>query len=377
MNDLNTIGLVAFCAIAIFIFILLLIGMIVQIMKQKSPPPVPGVTEPQATIVDATHSYAYLYPTGREVFFPSPPHREAVYEISIEGVLHREGSFSDAFYKTDNAGNFAYGADWLRVNGLHLSSYTHELVALDRCEHRYTIRIDHPSDRLRLSLDRNIGWSGWLVVRVRVLPEGTPSLWQHREQAKRQHEAHDKSMRAADELAATIKKLTIRSEMFRNWQDPEFRAKFAEVHAEELIRNQAEIREEATTFLAQDHIVRYFRRHKPEVVERFLGRRDALLMAERIVLDRRLAAAASPSAPPAPPRKKLTAEEVRALKVHRQQVAIGDKVALKLDKIETRLNIRERLEKMPLDQDEREMLEQELIGEIEEGDETHENVRTI
>jgi hypothetical protein len=352
-------------------------GALFDFFERKTNRTEPDPGDLQAGTLRGTQTYTYLYPTGREVFFPRASHAKPVYEITFTGLLHgNNGQFADARYKTDECGNFTWHIDWLRVNGQKLTSSMSELVDEERFEHRYTFHIDGSGRRLTLALEKHESWSGALLATVQVLPSETPSIADVRAAQSARLEAKWEEDKISAKFAEQIQALCVRSQAFRNWADPDYRRKFAEVHADELIRNQSEIRDEATKFLGQTHIVGYLRRHHPDVVERFLGRLEALLMAERIVLDKRLGATQTQS-PPAPPRKKLTAEEVRALKVHRQQVAIQDKVALKLDKIETRLNIRDRLEQMPLDQDERELIENELIGEIEEGDETHENVRTI
>jgi hypothetical protein len=366
-----------------YVFVLIVISFITVVAlcisfcfgtpKPRKSTPNPGDLE--ATRVDKFRSYAYLTTCGREVFFP-PAHEGAVCEITIDGILHNdEGEFSDLFHRTDSSGNFSHGANWLVVNGSSLTNNTWESVVSDRFNHKYIFRVDHSRERLTLALHRNTRWQGYLTANVTVLPMGTPRIAETREAHSARVKAKVEEEAVGTKFAAQIQALCVRSQAFRNWANPDYQKKFAEAHTDELIRNQAEIREEAITFLAQDQIVRYLRRHHKEVVDRFLGRLEALLLAENLQLDKRLAGIAPPAAPP--PKRKLTAEQVRSLKVHRQQVAIGDKVALKLDKIETRLNIRERLEQMPLDQDERELLEEELISEIEDGDGESENGKTI
>ena len=360
------------------ILVIASLALCIKLCFGKSEPEVsiPNPGDLKATRVDPFNSYAYLTTSGREVFFPRATHERAVYEITIEGVLCNDrGDFSDLRYSTDSSGNFRDCVNWLIVNGYSFTNTTHEFVTSDRYHHHYKFRIDNSSERLTLALSRNTRWQGYFKAHVTILPIGTPGIAEtHNARSARLKEKMEEES-VSSKFAAQIQALCVRSRAFRNWSDPEYRKNFAEVHSDELIRNQAEIREEAITFMSQDRIVRYLRRHHPDVVDRYLGRLEALLLAERIALDKRLVGSAPLAAPP--PKRKLTAEQVRSLKVHRQQVAIGDKVALKLDKIEARLNIRERLEQMPLEQDERELLEEELISEIEDEGAESENGKVI
>lgn len=350
---------------------------------QEKGTAVSGISH-QATVIDACRSWAQLAPTGREVFFPSPQHANPVYEITFTGVLRRDdGKLGDALYNTDAHGNFSHHVDRFRVNGGWLGWRTFEMLHADRCHHIYTIRLEHPGDGLTLAVEANGRWQGIINAHVTVLPEGTIGVTERRkreqaEQAalKARRNAEQKIAAAAEAFSHQIQAVCTRAQVFRNWADDDYQRKFAEAHYEELIKNQHEIRDEALKFLSQHALIRYLARHHPEVIRCFTGRLEALLLAETISVDKRLAAqAVPPLPPPPPPKKKLTADEVRRIKIHKQQVQDQDRVALKMDKIETRLMIRERLENMPLDPDEREMLEAELIGEIEQGDE--DNARII
>ncbi len=338
-------------------------------------PPLNTGPDSHASALNQSESQAHLYPKWREVFFPKPTHANPTYEITISGIFHNGSSGVDALYYANGGGNFTYKHEALRVNGRPLRGIPHEIIEADRGEHRYCFHLDHPGERLTLAVwpPWRSDWRGSLSAHVRLLPEDAPSVAlrqiRRRQQAVRERE----EAAASAEFAQQIKTLVIRSEAFRNWRDPQYRAQFAQAHIDELIRCQAEIRKEAIDFLQQEQLVRYLRRHHPEVVECFTGRLEALLIAERVQLEKRLAIEAP--APP-PTRKRLTAEEVRAIKVRKQQIQDSDRVELKMDKIATRLMIRERLDKLPLDPDEREMLEQELIGEVEEGD-ADGNVRTL
>lgn len=323
----------------------------------------------QAMVVSDVESRALLFPKGREVFFPAVPHVNAVYEITFTGVLQKDdGRQSDAFYRTDGCGNFSQPVKWLYVNGTHLSySSTYELIASDRCTHTYKVLLDAPRERLTLSVlpqNGSEGWSGSLSVQARVLPQGTPTIAGRYRLREQSTEVGRESALVAKKFTTVIEKLCIRAELFRNWGDPEFRFKFATVHYDELMRRESEIREEASQIFEQQKIVQYLQRHNPEVLARLTGQFEALMLAERIALEKQFSLG---QPQPAPQKKRLTAEEVRTIKIRRQQVQDFDLVALKLDKIETRLQVRERLANLPLDPDEREMVEQELISEIEAG----------
>src|ERR1700733_4404150 len=114
--------------------------------KELSPARELHDAELQAVVASSGEASARLYPTGREVFFPAPPFEKPVYEVTFSGVLHRTdgASSSDAFYRTGDAGNFHRDAKWLRIKGYKLEHQWEcfDMVRSDRCEHRYTIRID-------------------------------------------------------------------------------------------------------------------------------------------------------------------------------------------------------------------------------------------
>jgi hypothetical protein len=337
--------------------------------------PIPPSSTPPAKVLDRSISCGYLPGTGAEVFFPPTTRPNPVYQVTVTGILrHKNGHHADAFHQIDGHGNYTASHDALLVNGTRLHYIPHDMTVADRFEHKYCFLLDGRGERLTLAMRFNYpsDWCGWLTVEVKLL-KGTPSVALRQNQEKARAEAKIEDARISAAFAKRIAELSTRAEAFRNWEDPEYRNKFAQVHYAELIQHQGEIRAEVIAFLAQRDLVQYLRRHAPLIVARFSGRLEALQIAERVALDKRLAAEIPPAPPP---KKRLTAEEVRAIKIHRQQVQDGDKVALKLDKIETRLHVRERLDKMHLDPDEREMLEQELLSEIDEGDE-HDNTKTI
>lgn len=351
--------------------------------KLRSVPPEPILPirsdGTDATTAGPSVSQGYLYPNGREVFFPAPPNGSRGYEITITGIVRDDRSSADAMYCADGEGNFVRKHDALLLNGKRLPTVLHEMIEADRGDHRYSFRVDYPGERLTLTMHRPFSWrngphwQGSLLAQVRILPADVPSIVDQLSAAKEQAAKREWEVERSTRFAGQIRSLCLRSEAFRNWEDPEYRRKFAQVHYDQLLRNQAKIREEALAFLSDNQVVQYLRRHHPAVVERHIGQLEALSLAERIALDVRLTPTEPPPVPS--PKKRLTAEEVRAIKVHRQQIQDSDKVELKMDKIATRLRIRERLDQMALDPDEREMLEQELIGEIEEGDDG--NLRTV
>ena len=60
------------------------------------------------------------------------------------------------------------------------------------------------------------------------------------------------------------------------------------------------------------------------------------------------------------------------------EVQIGDKVALKLNKVKAKLKVRDDLATMPFsDDDERDAVEEQLFREIDEGDDDNENTKTL
>jgi len=340
-----------------------------KLAEEASSPQTAGAPRADvfATTTNRSNSEAQIHPDGRECFFPVASHVQPTYEITLTGIISYDTGTGDGFYNTDKLGNFVVGHDALLVNGKRLSQIQHEMLEADRGSHRYRFQVDDPGERLTLAFlpASRVPLRGSLMAHVRMLPENLPTVAM-RQARKREQEAKE---REAAKISAAFAKLVtavcIRSELFRNWEDPEYRSRFARVYPEELIACQKEIRDEASQFLEQQELVSYLRRHHPVVVERLMGRFNSLLIAERVVLENRLASIAPL------PKKRLSAEEVRDLKLRRQQIKDGDKIALKLNRVETRLRIREQLDQYQLDTDERDQLERELIDEIDEGDDDH------
>ena len=266
MNDLVIVSL--FCAVLGIVGVAILGGLVAFLIPRTklSPLDSPEVTtaiESQA-VFDGSRAWAKLEPNGREVFFPRADAR-AIYEVTLTGVIRRDsGRLVDAFHQTDSNGNFSHGVDWLRINGRQLGYCDFEIVASERCEHRYVIRVVNSVERLTLALDP--GWGnalsvGVLTAEVTVLPPGTLMARERREierkqvqDEKKREEARQEEVSEAAEFAQVIKTLTLRAETERNWRDPEFRQKFTRVHYKDLIEHRAEIRKEARQFLEQDRL---------------------------------------------------------------------------------------------------------------------------
>ena len=355
---------------------------------QRSPVFPITASDLHAIVIDESRSWTRLVPNGRYVFFPKA-HANAVYELKLTGLIQKgNGRLADAFHEINNDGNFTYDESWLRVNGQRLAGIDCEFVEQDRYQHRYVIRVAPGGDRLTLSLDRgwgNLSWHGSLTAEVTLLPPDTVTGRQRREreakQTQQEAERDQLKLEAVAEaarFAQIVKDLAMRAETERNWCDPEFQQKFARVHGKELLENQAGIRKEVREFLDQHRLVAYLNRHNPGVVETILGRFHALLAAERLALDTMITAAAQkPPEITERPKSKLSAEQVKALKLRKQQIQLGDKVALAMDRIETVENVKThvRAQYAHLAEDEQARIIQDILDQIDE--EGNQNGKTL
>jgi hypothetical protein len=356
------------------------------------------IPDPEDLIVPRLpEGWQAVFPHAGEVFFPRAPYSGAVYQIELEGecLYHPrrdETERADALYRAPR-GRFVDRHRELRINNKDLPNWTtryelatykkfFEIAETDRGNHVYKINLDDLGEPISIAFgDAREGLvhvrNGYLRVRVTPLPEGTPSIARRQEQERKREKARQEAADAAEEMARAVKKLSIRSLTYRNWEDPAFCAKFAQVHCEDVIKNQAEIRKEATAFLEQHELVQHLRMHNPSAARTILGRLETLLIAERIALDRATAAAEAEAAKPAvekaipapaPAKKKLTTADVQQLKVRRQQIEIGDKVALAKDRIATKQEIKAYVKAQypDLDDDERQAMFQEILGQVDE-----------
>ena len=147
----------------------------------------------------------------------------------------------------------------------------------------------------------NSRYLGAIAVEVTLLPQGTVGFSEQRRRAQAEHAAEEARRAArqqaaadADRFSEIVEALSIRAELNRNWADPQYRADFARLHAEELVQRQSEIRTDANQLLEQHRVVTYLRRHDPMVLATLLGRFESLLLAEKLSLDRAIAAGEAP-----------------------------------------------------------------------------------
>lgn len=341
--------------------------------------------EPQAVVVDASHWWVKLEPSGRETFFPPASYASPVYELTLRGVLRSDysESYADACHASDTNGNFTRGTNWLRVNGRDIDYSNCDFLESDECTHRYVLRTA-PAGRLRLALgssDIREQWHGALLAEVTLLPEGTaldkPRREHEREEQNKMVKAKAKAAAEAKHFADIIRKITVRAEVLRNWGDADFQRRFAEAKGAELLRRQAEIRDATIRFLEQHDLVSYLRRHHPEVVRRFLGEFEALLIAEHLATQTTL--------PPPPPKPRLSIEEVRERMCRRVEVSGGDKLAVLTTIEDQRSRMLDAVNSLPMAEDARELflgeIEDWAAGELQRLSEktkgTHEAIKTI
>jgi hypothetical protein len=348
------------------------------------------IPEPEDIILPSLpDGWQAVFPHAGEVFFPKAPHPNAVYEIEVVGECRYHYSLdkiqrADAMYRASH-GRFVEKHDDLKLNDKELSHYQYrsklqlEVVESDRGGHRYKFIFE--GDRVGIAF--GMAWEqdvnpalGYLQVRVTPLPEGTPGIAWRREQERRRSEEKQEALAAAERLSQAVRTVSTRAQVFRNWEDPEFRDKFARVHYADLIKTQGEIREEAIQLLEQQDVLSYLQRHNPAAVTTALGRLETLLLAERVALDKALAATPPPAAQQEalpPERKKLNAEQVKQIKVRKQQIKFGDTVALAFDRVATKQAVRTHVAEHygHLDEDEQQKIVQEIFDEIdkEEGNE--------
>ena len=388
MSEIISNNPLLFLALGVFVSAALLGSLVSALAERHEPDPKPGeqpttITHSHAVAIGPSVNWAQLRVDGREVFFPPPAHPNPLYEVSFAGVVRdRHGRLADALYLADDDGNFSKRFDWIRVNGRNLSNINYELIACDRFAHRYIIHFfDFTNARLTFTLDRHARYfsSGSLTVQVTVLPRGTlmereqreaETIDREQESARRSRElmARQERMASAERFASQIKALCVRAETIPNFGNPEYLAKFARAYGEELIKTQAEIRAEATELLEQHEIVAFLQRHHPGVVDRFLGRLRALHLAEQLVVEKHVAALAAPKKEKSKPKRKLSADEVRELKVRRQRLLLGDKLALAKDRAATIEDTKAYVKAQygHLDEDEQQQIVQQLLEEIRE-----------
>lgn len=357
-----------------------IIGLVFAKSSQATPPECNTQSEAEAIVVSEYRSWAQLAPSGREVFFRPPPHINPVYEITFTGVLRSSERRADAFFETNGRGNFCRNSNGFCINGRHLYDLKYEQVHSDRCNHVYTIRIESWSrEPLTLALDKP-GFHGAIRADVLLLPEGTVGLearWRHAETERALEKARraerEAAVAAAAHFSETVKALTIRADLNRNWADPQYRADFARIHAAELINHQSEIRKDAAKLLEQNEIVSYFERHNPAVLAALLGHMEALLLAENITLGRAVAEADAPKAPlvqlpEARPKRKPSPAQEQRKKVREQKIRLGEKLALAKDRAATIEDVKAyvRSQYKGLDEDEQQRIVQQLLDEIQE-----------
>ena len=310
---------------------------------------------------------ANIFQNGLEVFFPVPPHANPVYEITVTGIVgyndwHGGSRHADASYETDSQGNFTRWHDDLLFNRRPFQSHAITMMESDRALHRYRFQIDGPPERLTVSITKRDEKSsaGSLHVEVALLPSGTARIGETRrlateEYTRKQQEldAKQKRSEAAARLAEEIRAICVQSEVFRNWSNPDFRQRFARTYKDDLLKNQAEIRDNAVAFLLRHDIVSYLRRHHPEVLSRQLGKVEALLIAEDLAADKR---------PQVTTRRRPSVGEVRDRMRRRIEVSAGDRKAILNTVLQQKQEMLKDLDEYDLSDDERES----YITEVEE-----------
>jgi hypothetical protein len=319
-------------------------------------------------------------PDGREVFLP-PLDPGRLYEITVHGIYEylwseykyvffrtpKKKAF-DALYMADDLGNFVQKHDWLSFDGLSLRHYLKKVE--DRAAHKYKFRISGRAERISARLYFSgatlpkVLIVGALTIVVDLLPDGapSPSHFIGREDEglleKRQKETA-KTKAARERTAAESEFAALRCQAHREsyFLNPDFQQKFARHHLEEI---SSELKEDWASeydyLMQRPQFKRRAAKYAPEVLAWLEARVNIVRLAEEVIV--------SSSALQSQKKPKLTADQVRALKVRRDGIQAEDRIARTKLKAEKLLKGRAELESIPLDPDVKQSLSTELDQEI-------------
>lgn len=320
---------------------------------------------------------------GVETFTSEPLPDGQPFKITFDGTYECQRwdgvtiARMDACYDAARSANFTY-----RYYGLDFDSCTvgEEPFEADRSCHRYSFKYAGTGKKLALLLKPPSNSSQEyytnkkqaLTVTIRPLSPQEEELLaapkRQQEEEKQQVAASEAQKRAAAraaEIAARFQDLEHRygGEEFRFLEDPAYLADYAKKYMTKLLSQYDKITDDYSKFVRDAAFIIYLKGKALHLLTRATWEWRAL--AQAMQLD----AQQPPAPPPPPPRRKPTIEEIRALKLRRQQAQIGDKIALRKNKIEAILQVRKEMDQYDLDPDERQRVESELIEDIleEEG----------
>lgn len=315
---------------------------------------------------------------GVETFTPESLPRGINFKITLSGSYEcrsygRVTGRADTCYGAARSANFTH-----RYYGLRFDSclIREEPFEEDRSRHRYFFRyvgtgkklallLEPPSDYLQG--DSHVSEQNSLLVSIlplSVQEEAFFTAAQKQKEEERQRaataEAEKRAAARATESQARFQELEHRygGEDFRFLEDPTHIADHAKKYLTKLLSQRDKILSDYSHFMRDTEFIAYLKNTAPHLLARATWEWRALAHAMQLDVQQ------PPEPPPPPPRRKLTMEEVRALKLKRQQAQIGDKIALRKNRIEAILQVRKEMDQYDLDPDERQRLESELIEDI-------------
>jgi hypothetical protein len=309
-----------------------------------------------------------LPPNGKESFSPVLKSGR-VYNVTIEGTcgLLSEGLWAskrpagraDAFYRTDDRGAFGASHEWLRVDGDSLDELVRKGVAKlgvrDREVHRHSFRIKGSGQKVGISLrpylrEQIVGADpSNLTLSIELLPDGTP--WPATVGGK------NRSLRA---LNTELESLRLQAHCESHFLDPAFQSEFANRERAKIIQTlKSDWQNQYAKFMRKRPLKELAEEKAPEVIEWFEARVNIVQLAERLAV-----------APPRIEEPKPTAEDARALVLSKHADCLDDQIALMELKGQKLAQLNEAANALPIDEDEKQRLSQQVAESIfEEGEE--------
>jgi len=326
-----------------------------------------------------------LPPNGREVFVP-PVDPNRVYEITVQGQcsqgdancrFDKKAGRADALYRTDALGNFVVPHTFLTIGGAAARDFLANdngagVSPEDREAHRYRFRIDGEEKNRALNFCVSLpslreAPVGSLTMTVECLPPGTlsPTALRRKEEEAKAGAAREDAKRSR--LESTLAALRVRAHHESHHLDPVYQENFARPRKGEILGSKAEWATEYRKFVQDADLKRLAEAQAPEVLAWFEARVKIVQAAERF------AVAPLPEPKVAEPKPRLNAAQVREIKLRREAVQTDDKIALAKQKAEKLLEAKEQLGDVPLEAEERERIETELIEGILESTQEKDN----